>query len=82
MTKPNPGSPEAVAAGCTCPRDQGRVCIGLWWYSDGCPVHCPPVTPDGYLGSTEAPDTEATGAPIVQHRTRGGKGCVGRLRGE
>lgn len=47
--KPNPGTPEAAAAGCTCPRmdngwGKGSGRIGnngepLFWYSQGCPVH-------------------------------------------
>ena len=50
----NPGSPEAVAAGCTCPRldnGHGRGYLGgvkdqktgetLFVYTVGCPVHHP-----------------------------------------
>lgn len=42
---PNPGSDDAVAAGCTCPvMDNGRGrgymgVAGLFWYSATCPVH-------------------------------------------
>lgn len=42
---PNPGSDEAVAAGCTCPRmDNGcghgaYGTAGLFWYSGSCPIH-------------------------------------------
>lgn len=43
---PNPGSPEAVARGCTCPvidNHHGRgvpASDGPWfWHTVGCPVH-------------------------------------------
>lgn len=49
MTLPlNPGSPEAVAVGCTCPVIDNRRGKGayldaddtpLFWYSPECPVH-------------------------------------------
>lgn len=48
MSEPRtPGSPEAVAAGCTCPvmdnaRGAGRYGIGEvagWWVTEGCPLH-------------------------------------------
>ena len=45
---PNPGSPEAVAAGCTCPvldnghgRGSGFGGSGTFWMTEGCPVHRP-----------------------------------------
>lgn len=46
-TPPNPGSPEAVAIGCTCPvldnaHGRGHLCDGWhcgWWINAGCPVH-------------------------------------------
>ena len=49
--KPNPGSDEAIAQGCTCPvLDNGRG-GGVWggikggeqvfWITEGCPVHMP-----------------------------------------
>lgn len=48
---PNPGSREAVRAGCTCPvidnhYGRGRSLLAtdtgerLFWYDSGCPVHC------------------------------------------
>lgn len=50
---PNPGSPAAVEAGCTCPRidnGHGRGYLGgvkdpatgetMFVYSCGCPLHC------------------------------------------
>lgn len=44
---PNPGSHEAVNAGCTCPildnaHGKGRYCDGEkhgWWITEGCPLH-------------------------------------------
>ena len=42
---PNPGSDEAISAGCTCPvydnaRGRGYMCIaGVFVYQEGCPVH-------------------------------------------
>jgi len=44
---PNPGSPEAVARGCTCPvmdncRGAGVMGDGErngWWMVEGCPLH-------------------------------------------
>jgi len=50
MTKPNPGSEEALVLGCTCARmdnNGGRFAplrdpetgAGLWWITEGCPVH-------------------------------------------
>ena len=47
---PNPGSPEAVEAGCLCPVldnhygkgvGAGKRDASLFWYSDACPVHHP-----------------------------------------
>lgn len=44
---PNPGSDEALAQGCTCPRmdnarGRGYMCLGdMFVIQDGCPVHCP-----------------------------------------
>ena len=45
--KPNPGSDEAVAMGCTCPRmDNGYGRIGggngPFWITGGCPLHDAP----------------------------------------
>jgi hypothetical protein len=42
--KPNPGSPEAVALGCICPRldnsrGSGYLGSGEFWVTIGCPVH-------------------------------------------
>lgn len=48
--RPNPGSPEAVQRGCTCPvidNAHGKGVMGFgreWWITDGCPIHAP--TPD------------------------------------
>lgn len=49
MTKPNPGSAEAIALGCKCPRidnGHGRGCgrvredgTPLFWLSDNCALH-------------------------------------------
>ena len=45
--KCNPGSAEAIAAGCTCARmdnNNGRwppFPPDGWWITAGCPVHCP-----------------------------------------
>jgi hypothetical protein len=45
---PNPGSPEAFKAGCTCPRIDnayGRGALGtsgpdaVFWKTEGCPIH-------------------------------------------
>ena len=43
---PHPGSPEAVAQGCTCPiidnnHGEGFVYDGavMFWYADDCPLH-------------------------------------------
>jgi hypothetical protein len=44
-TTPNPGSDEAVEAGCTCPvMDNGRGSQRLgdsrgFWITEGCPLH-------------------------------------------
>ena len=38
----NPGSPEAVAKGCTCPEldnAHGMRQDGRFWISQGCPIH-------------------------------------------
>lgn len=51
---PNPGSPEAIAAGCFCPvfdNAHGKGC-GVdpdtgepgYWYTYGCPIHAPMET--------------------------------------
>lgn len=40
--KPNPGSNEAIALGCTCPvldNHYGRGEAGRFWVTFGCPVH-------------------------------------------
>lgn len=48
-SRPNPGSAEAVAAGCTCPViDNGRgrgstYGAGMFWITDGCPLHAAPA---------------------------------------
>lgn len=43
MTPPNPGSDEALAAGCSCPiMDNGHgrgSYLGNWIISVGCPLH-------------------------------------------
>lgn len=45
--KPNPGSDEALSAGCLCPIDNnanGRMPPyppDGWWITEGCPVHAP-----------------------------------------
>lgn len=45
MNIPNPGSPEAIAKGCTCPvldNSHGRGYMGIkdvFVYREGCPVH-------------------------------------------
>jgi len=50
MVQPNPGSMEARALGCTCPRMDNRSGLGcytapdgspLFWQTEGCPVHAP-----------------------------------------
>lgn len=44
-TKHNPGSPEAIALGCTCPPDHNANGVGYFGlpgkfvYTIGCPVH-------------------------------------------
>jgi len=43
-----------------------------------CRYSAPPIV-DGYMGTLPV-DAEPTGAVTVQHRTRDGKGVVGRLR--
>lgn len=50
-TTPNPGSREAVRAGCTCPAMDNHYGRGrgtdpdtderLFWFTSGCPVHAP-----------------------------------------
>jgi hypothetical protein len=45
MRRLNPGSPEAVKAGCTCPiaeNNHGRGAQGnpdCFWFNDECPLH-------------------------------------------
>lgn len=44
--KPNPGSDEARALGCTCPimdnnRGKWKPWPGDWWINEGCPLHWP-----------------------------------------
>lgn len=52
---PNPGSPEAVEAGCTCPvldnaRGRGYMGVdGTFIFTSNCPVHCWPDIPDDKL---------------------------------
>lgn len=47
---PNPGSEEAVQAGCTCPVLDNNYGESPpwppngWWYNGECPVHCPEET--------------------------------------
>lgn len=50
--KPNPGSPEAIKLGCTCPiLDNGGGKLNLkdkdgnniFWYNANCPLHCKEV---------------------------------------
>jgi hypothetical protein len=44
----NPGSPEAIKQGCTCPvldNEFGRG-SGPFWITDGCPLHNLPVPGD------------------------------------
>lgn len=54
---PNPGSPEAVERGCTCPvidNTTGKACriaLGLCFWIDGdCPLHAAPATADPETG--------------------------------
>jgi hypothetical protein len=62
---PNPGSPEALSLGCTCPViDNSRGLGSPWapptyayyWVDDGCPVHRPPAPcPDcGHVATKHA----------------------------
>lgn len=55
MPTPNPGTPEAIDAGCTCPvmdNNHGQGVPTRWpepsepsfWFSKGCPVHDPQET--------------------------------------
>lgn len=43
MTKPNPGSDEAIEQGCSCPvldNNNGKgLGDGTFWFSGDCPVH-------------------------------------------
>ena len=46
MTKPNPGTPEAIVLGCICSvldnnHGEGMMIDGVqyFWYTEGCPVH-------------------------------------------
>lgn len=45
MTEHNPGSPEAVKLGCTCPVKDNRLGAGvdgkgeIFWMTSGCPLH-------------------------------------------
>ncbi len=45
MEKPNPGSEEAIEAGCQCPRVDNHYGKGAYgdgkafWYSETCPIH-------------------------------------------
>lgn len=51
---PKPGSPEALAKGCTCPVMDNHHGKGVpdgkgasqFWYTMGCPVHFPKVPAD------------------------------------
>jgi hypothetical protein len=39
---PNPGSPEAIELGCTCPvldNGHGQRVDGLFWMNMDCPIH-------------------------------------------
>ena len=59
MGVPNPGSRAAIYAGCTCPVIDNRYGQGVmmtqgaepsepnFWYSAGCPVHCPDADTSG-----------------------------------
>lgn len=43
---PNPGSEEALAAGCLCAvmdnnHGKWKPWTGHWWITEGCPVHAP-----------------------------------------
>jgi hypothetical protein len=47
----NPGSNEAIAQGCTCPRIDNHYGAGFpygdqtcWYISEGCPLHAPTPT--------------------------------------
>lgn len=50
IPRPNPGSPEAIGAGCTCPRMDNANGRGapdgqggsLFWIDSGCPIHTEP----------------------------------------
>lgn len=53
----NPGSPEAVEAGCTCPvldNAHGEGIRGAFWINDDCPVHATPAQPEPPSGSRVA----------------------------
>lgn len=48
MSEPNPGSPEVIERGCTCPVIDNHYGRGVphrdgprFWYSGECPVHSP-----------------------------------------
>jgi hypothetical protein len=50
----NPGSPEAVEQGCTCPVTDNDFCAGIRstigvvvWLTSGCPLHSVFVTTNG-----------------------------------
>jgi len=64
MKKPNPGSDEAVEAGCSCPRmDNGHGKGSMWgpgtyWINGDCPIH----------GKKEEP---TTGNMVVEKVHRG-----------
>lgn len=53
MSKPNPGSYEAIKQGCTCPIiDNGHGNLKAaegrgWWISGDCPLHAYPADPAG-----------------------------------
>lgn len=56
---PNPGSPEAIALGCTCDRllnnfGAGIKCCGMFLPTDNCQVHARPSngSPGGYQRKT------------------------------
>lgn len=59
---PPPGSPEAIAIGCTCPTMDNGNGIGfmgigrLYVYTQGCAVHDGPPIEGGTIGDTDGED--------------------------
>ena len=70
---PAPGSPEAIALGCTCAvldNNSGRGWLleghRMWWVTDGCPLHSPEaqVSADGESGHL---DETARNLPLIEN---------------